>query len=277
MIYCQELKKSFDTVELMFAELRVNKEMLVESKKAMILKSCDKGAGVVSNSLTLTKALEEADKAFKMDDQHYYVAVNSTNIMDSHMDLHKKGLWKRSIKDQQGKNYFVADHELKVLSVIAKREDIEMMTATIPFSAMGKDYEGDTEVLIYKIAKDKVSEAYKGAMGGNLEASVRMQYVKYELAMNSSAKEDVAEKILYDANIDTIANKAEFGQIDYFFVVSEAKNVRESSLVLFGSNPVTGLMANNKEEPAKTISEVDAVILEEPAPTTHKRRRRGLI
>jgi hypothetical protein len=271
MIYCKELNKSFETVELMFSELRISKEMLIESKKAMILKSCDKGAGVVSSSLALVKAIEGADKALKMDDNFYYVAVNSTNIMDSHLDLHKKGLWKRSVKEQQGKNYFVADHELKVLSVIAKREDVEMLTATVPFSTMGKSYEGDTEVLIYKIAKDKINEAYKGAMSGSLEASVRMQYVKYDLAMNSSAKEDVAEKKLYDDNIDTIANKAEFDRIDYFFVVSEAKNVRESSLVLFGSNPVTGTMANNKEDPAKATPENEAET--EPAPTTQKRRR----
>jgi hypothetical protein len=274
MIYCEELDKSYETEQELFADLSINKEMLIENKKAMILKSCDKGAGVVCSSKLLLKALVETDKAFKMDEDFYYIAVNSTNTLDSHKDLHKKGLWKKSVKEQQGKNYFVADHELKVLSVIAERADVEMMLATVPFSAMGKPYDGDTEVLIYKIAKDKIKSNYKEAMEGSLEASVRMQYVKYDLAMNSSDKEYVAEKKIYDDNIDAIANKADFDKIDYFFVVSEAKNVRESSLVLFGSNSVTGKISNSqKEEPIKITLEKEAEVEQETAATTQKRRR----
>ena len=41
---------------------------------------------------------------------YHYIAVNTTNILDSHGDLHVKGLWNKSVKDQQGKNYLVTDH-----------------------------------------------------------------------------------------------------------------------------------------------------------------------
>ena len=58
-----------------------------------------------------------------------------------------------------------------------------------------------------------------------------MQYVKIELAMNSKNPQDKAEKDLYDEYIDTIANKADFDEIYYFWVVKEAKNIGESTLV----------------------------------------------
>ena len=45
-----------------------------------------------------------------------------------------------------------------------------------------------------------------------------------------------------------IANKEDFEEIEYFWIVKEAKNVYESSLVLFGSNGATGLIQENKNE-----------------------------
>ncbi len=67
--------------------------------------------------------------------------------------------------------------------------------------------------------------------------------------MDSNDPEDVTLKKNYDEYLPYIANKADFEYIPYFFIIKEAKNVRESSLVLFGSNPVTGNFKDN--EPSK--------------------------
>jgi len=242
MINCNELNKSFETKELLFAELKANKELILAEKKSQIQKSCDKGNTLISRSISIAKSLE-AIKDFDVDDNFYYIAVNSTNILDSHKDLHLKGIWNKTVKEQQGKNYLVADHELKLLSTIANKEDIEMFTQMLPFSAIGKTYKGETEVLIYKVAKAKVRESYKEFLEGNIEASVRMQYVSINLAMKSTSKGDESELKTYMDNIDLIANKEDFeDEILYFFTVSEAKNVKESSLVLFGSNESTGMI-----------------------------------
>jgi hypothetical protein len=257
MIYCKELDKSFETKEQMFKELMLNKEFIIKEKTSNILKSCEKGLSIVANQDAIFKALE-TNKALKLDNDYYYFVVNSSNILDSHRDLHVKGNWDKSVKEQQGKVYLVFDHQLKRNEIIAMKEDISMFTAEIPFSLIGKNYDGDTYALIYKVAKNKIvnKEAKEWLNDGySLEASVRMQYVKIELAVNTNDSDSVKEKETFDKYIDVIANKNEFKDLDYFWVVKEAKNVQESSLVMFGSNSATGTIQENKTEADVITSE----------------------
>jgi hypothetical protein len=257
MIYCKELDKSFETKEKMFKELMLNKEFIIKEKTSNILKSCEKGLSVVANQDAIFKALE-TNKALKLDNDYYYFVVNSSNILDSHRDLHVKGNWDKSVKEQQGKVYLVFDHQLKRNEIIAMKEDISMFTAEIPFSLIGKNYDGDTYALIYKVAKNRIvnKDAKEWLNDGySLEASVRMQYVKIELAVNTNDTDSVKEKETFDKYIDVIANKNEFKDLDYFWVVKEAKNVQESSLVMFGSNSATGTIQENKTEADVITSE----------------------
>lgn len=257
MIYCKELDKSFETKEQMFKELMLNKEFIIKEKTSNILKSCEKGLSVVADQDAIFKALE-TNKALKLDSDYYYFVVNSSNILDSHRDLHVKGNWDKSVKEQQGKVYLVFDHQLKRNEIIAMKEDISMFTAEIPFSLIGKNYDGDTYALIYKVAKNRIvnKDAKEWLNDGySLEASVRMQYVKIELAVNTNDSESVKEKETFDKYIDVIANKNEFKDLDYFWVVKEAKNVQESSLVMFGSNSATGQIQENKTEADVITSE----------------------
>jgi hypothetical protein len=257
MIYCKELDKSFETKEQMFKELMLNKEFIIKEKTSNILKSCEKGLSVVANQDAIFKALE-TNKALKLDNDYYYFVVNSSNILDSHRDLHVKGNWDKSVKEQQGKVYLVFDHQLKRNEIIAMKEDISMFTAEIPFSLIGKNYDGDTYALIYKVAKNRIvnKDAKEWLNDGySLEASVRMQYVKIELAVNTNDSDSVKEKETFDKYIDVIANKNEFKDLDYFWVVKEAKNVQESSLVMFGSNSATGTIQENKTEADVITSE----------------------
>lgn len=248
--------KTFATKEELFKELRNSSEIIMEEKKSLIQKSCDKGISVTCKSLDLLKFTDQI-KGIKIDDNYYYIAVNSTRILDSHDDLHVDGIWKKSIKDQQGKNYLVVDHELSIKSVVVRKEHIEMFTAKVPFSLIGKPYEGDTEVLVYKVPKSQVKdETVKDWLdsGDAIEGSVRMQYVTILFAMDSNAPEDQTEKKNYDEYLPLIANKDEFEYIYYYFIIKEAKNVKESSLVVFGSNSATG-MISNKQEPSKDTPE----------------------
>jgi hypothetical protein len=205
-----------------------------------------------------------------MDSDYYYFTVNSSNILDSHGDLHVKGNWDKTVKEQQKKVYLVFDHILKRSEIVAMKEDIELLTAEIPFSLIGKDYEGDSYVLIYKVAKNKIAnkEAKEWLENGySFEASVRMQYVKMELAVNSKDKDSEKEKAIYDKYIGQIANAKEFSSIDYFWVVQEAKNVSESSLVMFGSNSATGTLQENKE------AVIDTSINNEPSKDTQNEKK----
>lgn len=264
-------EKTFQTKEELFKELRENNEIFIASKKSLIQKSCEKGISVTCKSLDLLKFTDQL-KGIKIDDNFYYIAVNSTRILDSHDDLHIDGIWKKSIKEQQGKNYLVVDHDLAIKSVVVRKEHIEMFTAKIPFSLIGKPYEGETEALIYKVAKDKIKdETIKEWLesGDSIEGSVRMQYVTVLLAMDSNDPEDETEKKNYDDFYPLIANKDDFDYIYYFYIIKEAKNVKESSLVVFGSNSSTGQVTNNNTQAAKALEENEI----EPAPVTQKEEK----
>ena len=252
MIYCKELKQEFETKDDLFKALAENENLIVDAKKAQIYKSIDKGLQIVTDQKGIEKALtSEENKALKFDDNYYYFVVNSSNILDSHNDMHVDGNWKKTVKEQQGKVYLVFDHTLKRSEIIAMQKDIEMLTAKIPFSLLGKNYDGESYCLIYKVAKDKIvnKEAKQWLEDGHkLEASVRMQYVNIETAFNTNDKEYAKQKENYDMYFPLIANKEDFEEIEYFWIVKEAKNVYESSLVLFGSNGATGLIQENKTD-----------------------------
>lgn len=241
--------KTYSSKEELFKDLKDNLDFIIDAKKSQIQKSCDKGVSVTCKSLDLLK-FQDQNKAIKIDDNYYYIAVNSTKILDSHDDLHLDNLWNKSIAEQQGKNYLVIDHELEVDKVIVRKEHIEMFVAKVPFSLLGKAYDGDTQALIYKMPKSQVKHQLVKEWldsGDEIEASVRMQYVTFDLCMDSNDPDDATAKANYDKYYPLIANKNDFDYIYYFFAIKEAKNVRESSLVVFGSNSATGQVNNNKQ------------------------------
>lgn len=245
--------KEFATKEELFLALKENLDLIIDAKKSVIQKSCEKGLSVTCKSVNYIDLLkfEDQTKGIKVDDNFYYIATSTSRILDNHDDFHTDGMWKKCILECQGKNYLVADHCLELDKVIVRKAYVEIFTAKIPFSLLGKPYEGNTEALIYKVPKDKiVNKVAKEWLesGDEIEASVRMQYVSILFAMDSANPEDATNKKNYDNYINQIANKNDFEYIPYFFIIKEAKNVRESSLVVFGSNHVTGTVTNNKNQ-----------------------------
>jgi hypothetical protein len=250
-IYCKELDKSFESKEDLFKALKENEGLIIDAKKSQIYKSFEKGLQVVTDQKQIEKAFNGAEKAINFDSDYYYFVVNSANFLDSHKDMHVDGNWNKSVKEQQGKNYLVFDHSLKRSDIIAMKKDVEQFTAKVSWSLLGKNYEGETYSLVYKVAKNKIvsKEAKEWLEAGHeMEASVRMQYVKVEMAIDSKDVDYAKYKEVFDAYYEVIANKSDFEKIDYFWVVKEAKNVMESSLVLFGSNSATGEISNKDNE-----------------------------
>ena len=260
-IFSKELNKEFNSKDELFKALADNESLIIDAKKSEIYKSFEKGLQVVTDQKQIEKAFNDSEKGIKFDSDYYYFVVNSANILDSHNDMHVDGNWNKTKKEAQGKVYLVFDHSLKRGDIIAMAKDIELLTAKVPFSLLGKSYEGETYSLIYKVAKNKIvnKEAKEWLENGyDLQASVRMQYVKIESAFNSNNPDYAKQKATFDEYYPQIANKDDFESIDYFWVVKEAKNVMESSLVLFGSNPVTGRIDNKEQgKTTQTIEQSD--------------------
>lgn len=275
MIFCKALNKEFETKEEMFRELKSNLDIIIDKKKSEFQHSCDKGTAISCKSLNGLK-LNDAEKAsIDINDDYYYIVVNSTNILDSHEDLHVDGIWNKSVADNQGKNYLVTDHELEIGHVVVRKEHIEMFVATVSFKSLGYPYAGNTQILVYKFRKDRVlMPSVKDWLdsGDEIQASVRMRYVTIEFAMDSNDPDYALEKKRYDQYLPKIANYADFDYISYFYIIKDAVNQRESSLVVAGSNHVTGNIVESKNiEPSKVEdTQIDIVEKIEPTPVIQK-------
>ena len=244
----------FKSLDHAFEALKENEDKLISLKCSQVFKSIDKLDGfsvtpfldksIVSNKASLSWIKEG----------NLYPIINTTKYFDSHGDVHFDGLWGRSIKANKGKLYYVESHSLKIADIIAWPENVKAFTEQIPWSMVGKSYKGNTEALIYEIPKSSIDHA--GALKvmnekREMQNSVRMQYVKLKLALNSESSDWKENKELYDERIDMIANKDVVEEQGYFWAVDEAKIFKEGSMVIAGSNDAT---ANIYEEPAKGTS-----------------------
>lgn len=272
------VKKEFANNDELFAYVKSNLTQIIDAKKVEQY-SCNKGQSVTCKVLNGTK-LMVAEKAIAVDDNYWYIAVNSTRVLDSHDDLHMDGLWNTTVKDQQQKNYLVADHSLTIDSTIVKKEHIEMFVANVAFEALGYNYKGDTQVLVYKFPKTQVihdKARYWLESGDEIQASVRMRYVTIEFALDSNSPEDEVFKKRYVEYIGKIANRQDFDYIPYFFIVKEAINQRESSLVLFGSNHVTGNIINTSADAEQEVKDDPSLTVDEnknrPAPEQSREKK----
>ncbi len=249
-IFCKELNKSFDNKEDLFKELVKNEKPIIDAKKSEIYFSCNKVLQNFNNQSFIEKAFIDAEKAIKFDSDYYYFVVNSADILDSHKDVHLDGNWNRTVKSQQGKNYLVWAHDFKnPQNILYFPEDVEMMTAKVDWSLLGKNYEGSTYCLIYKCRKDKMqNDDVKDWIeeGKKLQLSVRMEYIKVEMAFKSDNPDYAKYNKVYEEIYPKIVNKDEFDSIDYFYAVREAKNIMESSILPFGSNPATREISSQK-------------------------------
>ena len=240
MIYCKSLDKSFSTKAELFKELKERKDEVKAIKKATI-KMTDGVPMARVLKTDATKALAPAKEIGYGDT--VYPVINTTRYIDSHDDLHLDGIWNKSAKEQSGKTYLIINHDLSVGKVISQPRDVEILIKEMPWNDLGrKDLEGNTQALIFKSKLSEKSNkdgfnAYKD--NDPVEHSIRMQYVKMELAINTNEEGYEDEKAEWDKHYDTIANKDVANEKGYFWAVYEAKIYKEGSMVLAGSNDAT--------------------------------------
>lgn len=239
MIVVKEFpNKEFSNQEELFKALRENKQTLISQKK-MITKEADatfhyvlvdneKGETVKAETVSLSDVNKLKAK----------LAINTTNLIDSHNDLHLKGIWNKSVKE--AKNILLLqEHAMRFDKIIS--DDVTAKVELNTWKNLGFDLEGQTEVLTFNTTIDKARNPFmfeQYAKGYVKEHSVGMRYVKMELAINSESKWDVEEKEVWDKYYNEIANKEVADQRGYFWAVSEAKIV-EGSAVVKGSNYAT--------------------------------------
>lgn len=256
MITCKEFPDEvFPTKEELFTKLRENKSLLIAQKKMQ-----NKYTDAFDFSTVLVKSKNEASKSegeAENPNQIKVVSViNTTNILDSHRDVHLKGIWNKTVKEN--KNMLLLDQHRATFEGIIS-DNVKASVKKYTWKELGLDVEGETEALTFESIIDKERHPYmfeQYSKGRVKNHSVGMRYVKLELAINSESKWDVEEKEVWDKYIDQIVNKEDAERYGYFWAVSEAKAM-EGSAVVFGSNPITPTLSTSSKSEPSNHSETD--------------------
>lgn len=236
----------FATKAEMYVALKDNLQTIVDAKKAMI-KTAESIRMMAGQSGGSTLKSLNLDKGF------IYPVINTTKYMDSHNDVHLDGIWDRHIKDVQGKIYYVANHKIEVGQVIAYPSDVKVMVQNVTWKDLGYNFSGSTQALMFKIDRNKIRMKEAREIIDeriDIEHSVRMQYLKFSLAINSDDKDLAGEKMIWDKHISKVVNPERANENGYFFAIEEAKIVKEGSMVLHGSNDATPMLLPKQQQEA---------------------------
>jgi hypothetical protein len=196
----------------------------------------------------IIKPEENAEKGIlpkdKEDVIYRKIVANTYNWLDSHSDVHVKGIFNKSIKEV--KPFFLHDHKFettaKVGEILSSVEK-QLMWEELGLPKMGSTYALVHDVKIEKARNPVIFEDYKN--GRITQHSVGMQYVKIDLAVDDREEEEGFK--LFNKVLPMLGNPEAAEKQGYFFVVSEAK-LRETSAVLMGSNVLTGIYDDNQNK-----------------------------
>lgn len=259
--------REFESKEELFRELKTNKKQLISLKKAT-----EKKADAFSYVSTIQNNKEQINK----EDSNYIetpdklqvkIVINTTNFLDSHNDLHINGIWNKSISDNNGKGFLhLQEHECEFEYVIS--DNAKASVSNMKWKELGYSYNGSTEALIFDslIEKKRNEFMYNQYINGWVKNhSVGMRYIKIDLAINSEAEYDADEKAVWDKYYPLVANKDVADEKGYFWVVTEAKLI-EGSAVVMGSNSATPTLQVEQKEAVNTDTSKPI----EPSNDTHQ-------
>jgi len=235
----------FNTKQERLDWLMANKDSVIAIKQAKV-KEADAVSYVYYDEVEkVNKPVTEDVDAVKVK-----AVINTTNLMDSHDDVHIPGLWSKSLKENRAIMH-LQEHQLSFDKIIADGEDLKAYTQSFTWKDLGQGFDGVTEALVFesKVTKDRnefMFDQYRKARVKN--HSVGMRYVKLVMAVDSDEDYWKDEKKNWDKYIDQVANRKDAEAQGYFFAVTEAK-VIEGSAVPLGSNWATPTLDNNLKEP----------------------------
>lgn len=251
---------TFETKQELFRFLKTNKSELIAEKKYNV-KHGDCIAYHVSDEsgeTPINKAISNPSE-YKGNEIKVSLVINTTNIMDSHGDVHLPSIWNKSLKENKS-IYLLEEHKMTFRNIIA--DNVKAVVKDFNWVDLGYMAAGKTQALVFNatIKRERNEYMFEQYLKGHVKNhSVGMKYVKLELALNSTDSYDVEEKAVWDKYLPYIANKEQVEEQGYFWAVSEAK-VIEGSAVVIGSNTITPTLSVEEKTEAAEIKSTSSTI-----------------
>lgn len=175
--------------------------------------------------------------------------INTTNIIDSHMDLHMPPIWNKTVKDNPFSHH-LKQHENKFESIIAKKAKSYNEQMNFKDLGLNVDFATTANINEFVLSRDKMPFMFDAYKNGDVEQhSVGMMYVDLDLAYYD--EESAKEMDYFNEMKEYAVNKEVADEYGYFWIVNEAKK-REGSAVVFGSNSVTPTLYVKNYEPSQS-------------------------
>ena len=174
--------------------------------------------------------------------------INSTNIIDSHLDLHLSKIWNKTVKDNPF-TYHLKSHGRDFEYVISSKA--KSYNENTNFNKIGLDIDFKTVININEFILNRskmpfMFDAYKN--GDVSQHSVGMMYVELDIAYYDETSQK--EMDYFNEMKSYAVNPEVADEYGFIWVVSEAKK-REGSAVVFGSNSVTPTLWVKNYEPSQ--------------------------
>lgn len=242
----------FATKKELFKFLKDNLDILTVEKKSAV-----KYADGISFNQVLYDSKGDVIKAntpvesLNLTEIKVKVAINSTNLLDSHKDVHIPGLWKKSLKENKLMMH-LQEHMMQFDHIISDGADLKAYTQNLTWKELGFKFDGESEVLTFESIIRKSRNPFmfdQYAKGYVKNHSVGMQYVSMVMCIDDDSEYYGAEFEAWNKYYEYIANKDAADEAGYFWAIKEAKAI-EGSAVPRGSNYATPTLDNNmKNEP----------------------------
>lgn len=250
---------TFATKEETLSWLAEHKAQLKAYKKASI-KEAD--SVVMPYSIVVEESKNFATKAdmpklidpTQQDEIKRSLVINTTNVLDSHMDVHIQGIWDKSARERKDL-LLLNSHRRDFSDVIT--DEVKASVRHMNLTDLGVPAKGEVQSLIFDVTLTRDRNPFmfeQYAKGRVKQHSVGMQYVQLQFCVNSEGSEWKEEKDNWDKYYPQIlVNKERADELGFFWAVTEAKII-EGSAVVFGSNAVTPTLLS-KIEPNDTQTE----------------------
>lgn len=237
----------FATKKELFKFMSDNHDKLIAQKKA-VKKEVDCAVAVrpvfvIDPKTSINKQINGVLDIPNMDSLKVVCVINTTNFLDSHMDVHIPGLWTKSLQDNKMIMH-LQEHNMQFNKIISDGDNLKAYTKRFKWSELGFTYPGETEALMFDSEILKSRNPYmlqQYANGWVKNHSVGMYYVKTDMAINDEEMPNYYEA--WQKYYPMIANPDMADERGYFYYVLEAKCV-EGSAVPIGSNIATPTLDN---------------------------------
>lgn len=195
--------------------------------------------------------------------------INTTNLIDTHMDLHIPKMWNKSLKETTY-HMLLQEHKSTFEGIIADGDDVEAFVKNYEWKELGAKFKGETEGLTYRSNVTKERNPFMFTQYAKKRVrnhSVGMRYGKIVMAIGN--KDFGAEFEAWEKYLPMAVNPEIAEEKGFFFAVPEGK-VIEGSAVPRGSNWVTPTLDKGhvlsrettevNDEPRKALVDYDYIL-----------------